>query len=152
MRLYPKPELQKPEFVKSISYSQDEILKWIIQLYCPNGFDLDPTYSKGVFYKNIPEPRLKFDLNPQIEGVQQANCTDLPVESGSLQSIVFDPPFVAADPCLPFVPTHAIRRISQHQVHAPRLQQREHVAAIAVVQSDAVLAGARLATTPKAIR
>lgn len=59
-----KPRLQKPELMKSISYSQDEILKWIIRLYCPDGFDLDPTYSKGVFYKNVPEPQLKFDLNP----------------------------------------------------------------------------------------
>jgi len=80
--------------VKSISYSQDEILKWIIQLYCPNGFDLDPTYSKGVFYKNIPGPRLKFDLNPQVEGCQRADCTTLPLGSNSVSSIVFDPPFV----------------------------------------------------------
>ncbi len=84
--------------IKSISYSQEEILNWILQLYCPNGFDLDPTYSKGVFYKNIQEPRLKFDLKPQIEGVQQANCTNLPIETRSLKSIVFDPPFVAAIP------------------------------------------------------
>ena len=47
-----RPKLQKPEIIKSISYSQEEILKWIIRLYCPDGFDLDPTYSKGVFYKN----------------------------------------------------------------------------------------------------
>jgi hypothetical protein len=48
----------------------------------------------GVFYKNVPEPRLKFDLRPQIKGVQQADCADLPIESGSLQSIVFDLPFM----------------------------------------------------------
>lgn len=82
------------EIIKSVSYSQEEILNWIIQLYCPDGFDLDPTYSKGIFYKNIPEPRLKFDLNPQVEGVQQANCTNLPLETRSLKSIIFDPPFV----------------------------------------------------------
>ena len=93
-----RPRLQKPELIKSISYSQDEILNWIIKLYCPNGFDLDPTYSKGVFYKNVPEPRLKFDLSPQIDGVQQADCINLPIESDTLQSIVFDPPFVAAIP------------------------------------------------------
>ena len=83
------------EIIKSISYSQEEILKWILQLYCPDGFDLDPTYSKGVFYKNVPPPRLKYDLNPQIEGVQQADCTNLPLETRSLKSIVFDLPFVA---------------------------------------------------------
>lgn len=80
--------------VKSISYSQDEILSWVIQLYCPNGFDLDPTYSKGVFYKNVPEPQLKFDLNPQREDVRQADCRDLPLNNESINSLVFDPPFI----------------------------------------------------------
>lgn len=80
--------------IKSVSDSQTEILNWIIQLYCPDGFDLDPTYSKGVFYKNVPEPRLKFDLKPQINGVQQANCTNLPIETRSIRSIIFDPPFM----------------------------------------------------------
>ena len=89
---------KKMEIIKSVSYSQEEILNWIIQLYCPEGFDLDPTYSKGVFYKNISPPRLKYDLNPQIDGVQQADCTNLPLETRSLKSIVFDPPFVAAIP------------------------------------------------------
>lgn len=87
------PPIKKNQVVKSISYSQDEILKWIIQLYCPDGFDLDPTYSKGIFYKNVPEPKLKFDLEPQTKDVQQANCADLPIKSNSLNSIVFDPPF-----------------------------------------------------------
>ncbi len=88
------PVVQKLELVKSVSDSQDKILNWIIQLYCPDGFDLDPTYSKGVFYKHVQQPRLKFDLSPQIDGVQQASCTNLPIEPGSLQSIVFDPPFM----------------------------------------------------------
>ena len=81
--------------IKSISYSQDEILNWIIQLYCPDGFELDPTYSKGVFYKNIPQPPLKFDLNPQIDGVEQSDCCDLPLDDESISTIMFDPPFVA---------------------------------------------------------
>ncbi len=84
--------------IKSISYDQEEILKWIIDLYCPNGFELDPTYSKGVFYRNIQKPKLKFDLEPQVEGVRQADCRNLPLENNSIDSIVFDPPFVAAIP------------------------------------------------------
>ena len=80
--------------IKSVYDSQDEILKGIIQLYCPGGFTLDPTYSTGVFYKNIQPPLLKFDLNPQVEGVQQANCTELPLGTNSVSSIVFDPPFM----------------------------------------------------------
>jgi len=86
--------MKKSNLIKSVSDSQDEILNWIMQLYNVKQFDLDPTYSKGVFYKNIPEPCLKFDLNPQIECVQQADCTNLPIEPNSLQSIVFDPPFM----------------------------------------------------------
>ena len=85
--------MKKPNLVKSISYSQNEILSWIMQLYDIKQFDLDPTYSKGIFYKNIPEPRLKFDLNPQVKGCKKADCTDLPLDDNSIDSIVFDPPF-----------------------------------------------------------
>ena len=48
--------------ISTISYDQEEIIKNIIQLYCPEGIELDPTYSKGVFYKNIEKPKHKFDL------------------------------------------------------------------------------------------
>lgn len=85
--------MKNENLIKSVSYSQDEILNWIIQLHCPDGFDLDPTYSKGVFYKNVPEPRLKFDLNPQTKDTRKADCTNLPLDSSSVNSIVFDPPF-----------------------------------------------------------
>jgi hypothetical protein len=80
--------------VKSVGHSDTEILQNIQQLYAPNGFDLDPTYSKGIFYKDISEPRLKYDLKPQIEGVEQADCRCLPLESGLIENIVFDPPFM----------------------------------------------------------
>lgn len=86
------------ELVRSVSGSQDEILQGIIQLYCPNGFDLDPTYSKGNFYKNIPQPRYKADISPQFEDVMECDCRSLPFEDSELGSIIFDPPFVAAMP------------------------------------------------------
>lgn len=39
--------------IKSISSSQTEIIQSILELHVPNHIiDLDPTYSKGVFYKN----------------------------------------------------------------------------------------------------
>ena len=81
------------EVIKSVSNSQDEIFRWIMDLYSIKQFDLDPTYSRGVFYKNIPEPRLKFDLNPQVEGVKQSDCCNLPLSNASVSSIIFDPPF-----------------------------------------------------------
>lgn len=80
--------------IETVSESQTEILNNIIKLYCPEGFDLDPTYSTGVFYKGVPEPRLKYDLEPQKAGVAQSDCRGLPLSNNSLNSVVFDPPFV----------------------------------------------------------
>lgn len=90
--------VSETELVKSISYDQDEIMQWIINLHCPDGFELDPTYSIGNFYKKISQPKLKFDINPQSSDVQQADCTNLPLENNSISSIMFDPPFIAGIP------------------------------------------------------
>ena len=58
-------------------------------------YDLDCTYSKGIFYKEIKGPELKSDLIPMSNGVIKADCRDLDfVENNSLKSIVFDPPFL----------------------------------------------------------
>lgn len=83
--------------IKSISYSQEEIIKNIIDLHC-NGqnIDCDPTYSKGVFYKNIPRPKYTFDLSPQDDTTVQADCTNLPLEDESVGVLMFDPPFVVS--------------------------------------------------------
>lgn len=83
--------------IKSYSYDEQEILRWIIDLHC-NGVspELDPTYSTGNFYKKgIPEPMLKFDLYPQRDDVICANAEELPLESGSITTMMFDPPFLA---------------------------------------------------------
>lgn len=82
--------------IQSISYSQDEILQNIITLHCPGGFELDPTYGSGNFYKKIPRPKFCFDLYPKFDFVQQADCRDIPVEKCSISSIIFDPPFIHA--------------------------------------------------------
>lgn len=83
------------ESITTISYNQEEIIRNIIKLYCPNGIECDPTYSRGIFYKNIPKPKFKFDLDPQREGVIKADCRNLPLIKSSLTSIMFDPPFIA---------------------------------------------------------
>ncbi len=80
--------------IKSVCYSDTEVLTNIRTLFLEDWFELDPTYSKGNFYTNIPQPKLKFDLNPQLAEVTQANCTNLPLASNSISSIVFDPPFM----------------------------------------------------------
>lgn len=84
-----------PEPIKSISFDQIDILQDIMTLYCPQGFECDPTYSIGNFYKtHIPQPHYKFDVNPQVPGVVQASADRLPLEKESVGSINFDPPFV----------------------------------------------------------
>lgn len=83
--------------VKSISYQQEEILQNILKLNVKDkSFDLDPTYSKGNFYKSgeIKEPKLKFDLNPQTEDTSKASFEKLPILNKTINSIIFDPPFI----------------------------------------------------------
>ena len=84
--------------IKSLSFNQQEIIQNIISLYIPSKqIDLDPTYSKGIFCKNAPfnQPTLKYDLYPQAEGVLQGDCRKLPLQGQSINSIMFDPPFLA---------------------------------------------------------
>lgn len=83
--------------IKSTSYENAEIIKSILKLHVPDGeIDCDPTYSKGAFYNNtgIKPPALKFDVAPQAEDCLQADCRNLPLKNESLNSIIFDPPFV----------------------------------------------------------
>ena len=50
------------------------------------------TYSIGVFYRNIPQPTMKYDKYPQFEDVlplEQAYA----IENGALHSIIIDLPF-----------------------------------------------------------
>lgn len=82
--------------VKSIYESQEELLLDLMSLHCPDGFECDLTYSKGVFYKNnVPQPRLKFDLVPLFSDVVSSDSRNVPIESGTINSIMFDPPFLA---------------------------------------------------------
>lgn len=82
--------------VKSISFDQEEILQWILQLHCKTPIELDPTYSKGNFYKgNIKPPVHKFDLYPQSKDVSMGNAEHLPFEDEEINTMIFDPPFLA---------------------------------------------------------
>lgn len=80
----------------SVFESDREILSAIDDIFLKNKwFDLDCTYSKGVFYYGIKEPRLKSDIEPLFEDVIKSNCTKLDfVKDNSLNSVVFDPPFI----------------------------------------------------------
>lgn len=88
--------LKNKTVIKSISYNSHEIIKNILKLHCKYPIELDPTYSKGNFYKKgIKSPKYKFDLYPQIPGVIKADVIDLPLKSGSINTAIFDPPFLA---------------------------------------------------------
>lgn len=80
----------------SVFKDDSEILKAISDIHLRGEwFDLDCTYSKGVFYKNIPQPNIKSDLIPLYDDVVKSDCQKLEfIPDSSLNSIVFDPPFL----------------------------------------------------------
>mgnify|MGYP003294564381 CR=1 FL=1 len=80
---------------KSYFENERECLKAILEIH-NNGktFDCDPMFNKGNFYKIIEKPKRVFDLKPIVEGCEQANAENLPLESNSINSIVLDPPFM----------------------------------------------------------
>ena len=80
----------------SVFEKDSDILVAIDDIFLKNKwYDLDCTYSKGVFYKDIKEPRLKSDLNPLNTDVIKSDCTKLDfIDDNSLNNIVFDPPFL----------------------------------------------------------
>ncbi len=80
--------------VKSVYGSNYEMIKNIMDLYGIEQFDLDCTYSKGNFWKDLKGPKNKTDLYPINESVIEANSENLPFENNSMKSIMWDPPFV----------------------------------------------------------
>ena len=86
------------ELIRNTSYDQAEIIRNILRLHVPSGkIDCDPTYSIGAFYNGteIDPPLLRFDINPQAEGVAQADARHLPLADASVNCMMLDPPFLA---------------------------------------------------------
>lgn len=81
--------------VRSVMTKDQEIISAIVKLHNKGeNFQVDPTYSTGRFWEGLTAPELKFDINPQVGGVVQASADNLPIDDNSIQSIMFDPPFV----------------------------------------------------------
>lgn len=80
--------------LKSVYYDQEDILKAIIALHCPAGIQCDVTYGNGQFYKKVVQPSLKFDIQPQGKNVVAACSTALPLTDKTIESLMFDPPFL----------------------------------------------------------
>lgn len=84
----------KKFLISTISDNQHEILNNILRLHVKRKqFDCDLTYSVGVFYKHLPQPLLKYDEYPQMEGVLPLKAA-YDIEANKLHSIVIDLPFI----------------------------------------------------------
>jgi hypothetical protein len=97
-----KTQIQQLEDGRLISvYEGDyEMLTAINRIFLKDkGFDLDPTYSKGVFYRKFgfQEPREKSDLVSLYPEVKQMDCRKLDFPREWFNSIIFDPPFLFRD-------------------------------------------------------
>lgn len=53
------------------------------------------TYGRGGIHSGSLRPELCFDLVPKHAFVQQADVRALPLRSGAVSSVIFDPPFLA---------------------------------------------------------
>ena len=81
--------------ILSVANSDTEMLENINQIYLENnGIELDPTYSKGVFYKRFKNPKIKTDLYPITKDTIQMDSRKLEFNNDSIKSIMFDPPFL----------------------------------------------------------
>ena len=80
----------------SVFKDDGEVLKAISDIHLRGKwFDLDCTYSKGVFYNKIPQPKIKSDIFPLFDDVLMVDSTKMDAfTNNSLDSIVFDPPFL----------------------------------------------------------
>jgi len=80
----------------SIFKTDEEILKALSEIHLKgNWYDLDCTYSKGVFYKNIEQPKIKSDLFPISEDIIKSDSQNLYfIKNNKINSIIFDPPFL----------------------------------------------------------
>jgi hypothetical protein len=79
--------------IKSISFSQEQILQDIVTLHT-GPIHADVTFGSGCFYKNLARPEFCFDLVPRAPGVVAADVCRLPLKDGCLRSVMFDPPFI----------------------------------------------------------
>ena len=80
--------------IQSVSHDQDYIIKSIMDLCEIRWFDVDLTYGNGGFWRNLPEPLFKFDIDPQNDATQQASSTNVPLNDVCVSSAIFDPPFL----------------------------------------------------------
>lgn len=81
--------------IASVSYDQHTILKDIMTLCNISRIDVDLTFGNGGFYKEIPLPVFRFDLDPSLKGLTNVcSSNDTFLGNDSINSVIFDPPFL----------------------------------------------------------
>jgi hypothetical protein len=69
-----------------------EVFPLILQLHVPEGAMVaDVTYGTGIFWKYVPKGKYVLKATDVATGV---DCRDLPYESGSIDCVVLDPPYM----------------------------------------------------------
>lgn len=72
--------------------TNDEVFPQILKLYvAAKSTVADVTYGKGVFWKGVDRKKFKVLATDIKEGV---DCRDLPYKSGTIDCVVFDPPYM----------------------------------------------------------
>lgn len=81
---------------KSVFDNEQDLLKALISIHLVGqDIELDPMYFKGAFYKNgVNDPKLKFDIQPRVLGVVQADARALPIPDNSIERMILDPLFL----------------------------------------------------------
>ncbi len=70
----------------------DEVFPYVASLYIARGSKVaDVTYGKGVFWRNIPKDYCQLMPSDLQDGI---DCRNLPYASGSIDCVVFDPPYM----------------------------------------------------------
>lgn len=72
--------------------TNDDVFPYVLSLYVAPGSKVaDVTYGKGVFWRKVPRDAYDLLTSDLSNGT---DCRDLPYEDGSLDCVVFDPPYM----------------------------------------------------------
>lgn len=72
--------------------TNDEVFPHILSLYVePGSVVADVTFGKGVFWRMVPEEAYRLMPSDLSDGI---DCRELPYETGSIDCVVFDPPYM----------------------------------------------------------
>jgi DNA modification methylase len=69
-----------------------EVFPFVLSIYVEPGSTVaDVTYGKGVFWRNVPKDAYELRPSDLADGV---DCRELPYDDGSIDCVVFDPPYM----------------------------------------------------------